>query len=520
MSGDIAGYTPNYGLRLIDFSAVAWHKHLWYNLRLIDSLLLAATGIAGLLGVWQLSTTYVVGQRVTDESTGVLYQCTTGHTSASSGTFEADRTANPTYWAEINSTPTARGAWVTATYYNPNDYVIDSEKYYVAHTGHTSTTSIAADIANWTLLIDVADYVTIDTAETITGAKTFSNAINIKGAILADNHPVFEIIENDGAADEKGWRYVMTAGSYSLRALNDAKSATNPARTIERTGYAVDSWTWYITGSDALLLDSSGLSIAGDAFWHAGNMGAASGLDADLLDGQEGAYYADINARLGYTAANDADLTQEISDRTTADALKLNLTGGTLTGALTLNGAPSVDLHAATKKYVDDLLAARIEPMYIPARDISPAQSNGCAALSTTAGGGTNADIEGLNFDATAVEYAQLTVIVPPNAGATFDIQFYWRSLATDTDVCVWQAEAITIGDGDLLTDNFGTAVHIDDAAQSAAGKCYITDALTVTPANTPAEGDYVVIRISRLATDAADTMTEDGRLLGVLVQF
>lgn len=28
--------------------------------------------------------------------------------------------------------------------------------------------------------------------------------------------------------------------------------------------------------------------------------------------------------------------------------------GGTMTGALTLSGAPSADLHAATKKYVDD----------------------------------------------------------------------------------------------------------------------------------------------------------------------
>lgn len=36
------------------------------------------------------------------------------------------------------------------------------------------------------------------------------------------------------------------------------------------------------------------------------------------------------------------------------DAVFLPLAGGTLTGALTLSGAPTVDLHAATKKYVDD----------------------------------------------------------------------------------------------------------------------------------------------------------------------
>ena len=36
------------------------------------------------------------------------------------------------------------------------------------------------------------------------------------------------------------------------------------------------------------------------------------------------------------------------------DAKQLPLSGGTLTGALTLSGAPTADLHSATKKYVDD----------------------------------------------------------------------------------------------------------------------------------------------------------------------
>ena len=37
-----------------------------------------------------------------------------------------------------------------------------------------------------------------------------------------------------------------------------------------------------------------------------------------------------------------------------ADARYLQLTGGTMTGTLTLSGAPTSDLQAATKKYVDD----------------------------------------------------------------------------------------------------------------------------------------------------------------------
>lgn len=39
-----------------------------------------------------------------------------------------------------------------------------------------------------------------------------------------------------------------------------------------------------------------------------------------------------------------------------ADERYLQLTGGTLTGALTLNGDPTEDLQAATKQYVDNLV--------------------------------------------------------------------------------------------------------------------------------------------------------------------
>ena len=39
---------------------------------------------------------------------------------------------------------------------------------------------------------------------------------------------------------------------------------------------------------------------------------------------------------------------------------KLDKSGGTMTGALTLSGAPTTDLHASTKKYVDDEVADSI----------------------------------------------------------------------------------------------------------------------------------------------------------------
>lgn len=48
-----------------------------------------------------------------------------------------------------------------------------------------------------------------------------------------------------------------------------------------------------------------------------------------------------------------SDVDAELDAAKTAIATKLDKTGGTMTGALVLSGAPSIDLHAATKAYVD-----------------------------------------------------------------------------------------------------------------------------------------------------------------------
>lgn len=49
------------------------------------------------------------------------------------------------------------------------------------------------------------------------------------------------------------------------------------------------------------------------------------------------------------------DLADEIARATAAEALKLNIAGGTMTGALILSGAPVLPLGAATKNYVDSV---------------------------------------------------------------------------------------------------------------------------------------------------------------------
>jgi hypothetical protein len=48
------------------------------------------------------------------------------------------------------------------------------------------------------------------------------------------------------------------------------------------------------------ITQAGAVMISGGTAWHAGNDGAGSGLDADLLDGHDGGYYADLIGRLGF----------------------------------------------------------------------------------------------------------------------------------------------------------------------------------------------------------------------------
>jgi len=78
---------------------------------------------------------------------------------------------------------------------------------------------------------------------------------------------------------------------------------------------------------------SMSITRAGFSVWDAGNDGAGSGLDADLLDGQQGSYYANVPARLGFTPANRAgdSFTGNITvDRAGEAAISLNATGSVI----------------------------------------------------------------------------------------------------------------------------------------------------------------------------------------------
>ena len=74
---------------------------------------------------------------------------------------------------------------------------------------------------------------------------------------------------------------------------------------------------------------------------------------SDLVDSSPG--LLDTLNELAAAINDDASFSTTVAN---SIALKLNVAGGTMTGALTLSGAPTVDLHAATKLYVDGQIAS------------------------------------------------------------------------------------------------------------------------------------------------------------------
>ncbi|MDC7675383.1 hypothetical protein [Asticcacaulis machinosus] len=61
-----------------------------------------------------------------------------------------------------------------------------------------------------------------------------------------------------------------------------------------------------VTAKSLWFAFSTWLAAWGSDVWRSSNDGSGSGLDSDLLDGQQGAWYSNIAARLGFTPANKA----------------------------------------------------------------------------------------------------------------------------------------------------------------------------------------------------------------------
>ena len=191
--------TTNFNFELIDFDTIPWHTKEHDNWRLADAVFSQYISIAGIKGVWDNALTIGVGDKYVDKELGTIHTALVAHTTASTGTFADDRTANTSFWESFSIDQAFRGTWATGTAYAVSDFVVDSHRYAVAVTAHTSTTSFDTDTANWVTLVDVTTSITAATAQATAAAASAVEAATSATAAAASVGTV-KVSTNDTTA--------------------------------------------------------------------------------------------------------------------------------------------------------------------------------------------------------------------------------------------------------------------------------------------------------------------------------
>jgi hypothetical protein len=158
------------------------------------------------------------------------------------------------------------------------------------------------------------------------------------------------------------------------------------------------------------------------------------------------------------------------------------------------------------------------EELYVEfyAKDMTPSVTAGCSTLQVVETASANPNLHFLAFDPSTNESCDFVAILPAGwTGGTFQFRIYWShgfgSVAWNT---VWELQANSYKTGETLARVLvpGTLVR---GTGGAVDGLYITnesDPVYISgELNSP--GNLVLLRITRKATDALDTLTVDARL-------
>ena len=272
----------------------------------------------------------------------------------------------------IKEDGTARGTATVLNFVGPSVDIVDNVATITGGLDSVSIYENASNRGNFTSINFVSGAtVTVDdgTANvTISGGSNFSGSYND----LTNKPTLFSGSYTDltnkpslfsGAyADLSGKPTIATDVSQltDTQGLLGGGSYTLPtASTSVLGGVKVDGTTITISNGVITAVGGTGGGITlGDVGTYLNNNGYATqtyvqGQVDNLVNGATSALNT-LN-ELATALGNDASFATTI---TSSLAGKVNLSGGTMTGALTLSGAPTADLQAATKKYVDDSISA------------------------------------------------------------------------------------------------------------------------------------------------------------------
>lgn len=157
--------------------------------------------------------------------------------------------------------------------------------------------------------------------------------------------------------------------------------------------------------------------------------------------------------------------------------------------------------------------------LWVPASAMRPSASGGCAALATIASAANQPDISTLDFDATAQEFAQFSLVLPKrwNRG-TVTFAPVWSHAAAASYGVVWELQAVAVSNDDAIAVAFGAAQASTDTGGTTNDVYVGPESAAITVAGTPVAGDLVCFRLARAPANGGDTLNVDARLHGVML--
>ena len=394
MVANIRGYTPNYSFKLINFDTPRWHTLEYANWSQLDGMLLQS-GVPSMRGAWLNNTLYLIGERVFDEETSAIYRCLVEHTSAISGTFTADRLANPTYWSlQLAGTPVYRGEWMPGVVYVLGDIVsVDDYTFYLTTTPtHLSSATFPPDAVNWQTIFDAA-IVVADAEAAAASAFGHANAAAASAANALTSENNAETAEtdaeswaDDARAAQGAFRWAFSTGTAAVDPATGRIAFNNaiPASVTEiyisaQSGEAgnPDVSSWIVTWDDStnpltrgtlqlrkvgapeefMIFELTG-NIVDNGTWlklsvmyiaHSGSLANAEPLSVGFVRA----------GNVGPTGTGGGDMlrSNNLSDVVSVPTSRNNLGLGTAQiptfAQVLLGNAPSAPMHATTKQYVD-----------------------------------------------------------------------------------------------------------------------------------------------------------------------
>lgn len=155
---------------------------------------------------------------------------------------------------------------------------------------------------------------------------------------------------------------------------------------------------------------------------------------------------------------------------------------------------------------------------WVPAEEMTPTTTGGCAALAKVEIRANFVDLNVLDFDGTTAERAVFSMAMPKSWDkGTVSFQAFWTTAATDTDSVVWGLSGRAFSDNDTFDQQTSTIAQVTDAVQGAANDLLVSaESSGHTVEGSPADDDMIVFRVIRLVSDGSDTMAEDARLIGI----